>query len=610
MLPTTKEEILKLGWDKPDIILISGDVYIDSPFIGTAVIGNWLSANGYRVAVIAQPDIHTDEIAALGEPKLFWGVSAGAMDSFVANYTSLNKFRNDDDLTPGAINSRRPDRACMVYTNLIRKNFKNTKPIVLGGVEASLRRIVHYDFQDNALRRSILFDAKADIIIYGMGERATLALANALRGGKDWRAIKGLCYISKTALPDSSELPSFEECKTNPDKFFEAFVSFYKNETLKEPKLLIQKHADRFLVQNPKQPTLTTQELDAVYDLDYTREVCPSCAKLGKVKAQETIKFSVTTHRGCYGECNFCSIAVHQGKEVVSRSEKSILAEIEKISKLPGFKGYIGDLGGPTANMFGSRCKRLSKDFTGQTPSSKAGGAPDKSIPPQRSKAAFVAARQDIDAPFLAGSCGLRRCLFPKMCANLHCGHDRQIELLKKARKIYGIKKVFVSSGIRYDMICQDKDNGQNYLNELLSSHISGQMKIAPEHTDDKVLELMGKPGSEILRRFLEMLKKRSADGAVFHSDKKNDYAPPSSIFLTYYFIAAYPGCTEKEMRNLKNFIGANLKIRPEQTQIFTPTPSTNATLMYYCGKDLSGGKIFVEKDRNKKQKQKRIICG
>lgn len=552
-LPTTKEEINKLGWDKPDIILISGDTYIDSPFIGTAVIGNWLTSKGFKVAVIAQPDIQTDDIARLGEPALYWGVSAGAMDSFVSNYTALNKFRNDDDLTPGGINNRRPDRASMVYTNLIRKHFKNTKPIVLGGVEASLRRIVHYDFKDNALRRSILFDAKADIISYGMGEKAMLELAEALRDGKEWRAVKGLCYIAKEAPESAIEIPSFEECKADKDNFFKAFTSFYKNETAKQPEVLYQKHADRYLVHNPRQPLLTTEELDAVYDLDYTREVHPFYAKIGKVKAQDTIKFSITTHRGCVGECNFCSIAVHQGKEVVSRSEESVLKEAEKITKLKDFKGYITDLGGPTANMFAIKCSVNGN----------------------------------------AGNCENKRCLFPDVCENLVFGHNRQMEMLKKVSMLEGVKKVFISSGIRYDMICGDGENGQKYLDLIVDRHTSGQMKIAPEHCDDTVLALMGKPSAKQLKQFTEMFKQ---------SNKKNQ-------FLTYYFIAAYPGCGEREMRNLQNFIGRNLRINPEQVQIFTPTPSTNATMMYYCEKDLSGNKIFVEKDRNNKQKQKRIIC-
>ena len=559
-LPTTKEEIIKLGWNKPDIILISGDTYIDSPFIGTAVIGNWLTKNGFKVAVIAQPDLTTDDIARLGEPALYWGVSAGAMDSFVSNYTALNKFRNDDDLTPGGINNRRPDRACMVYTNLIRKYFKNTKPIVLGGVEASLRRVVHYDFKDNALRRSILFDAKADILSYGMGEKSMLELAESFKNDKDWKNIKGLCYISKEKPENTLEIGSFEECKENKDNFYTAFCVFYNNECAREPKVLCQKHAERYLVQNPRQPALTTEELDEVYDLDYTREVHPYYAKMGKVKAQDTIKFSITTHRGCFGECNFCSIAVHQGKEVVSRSEKSILAEAGKIAKLKDFKGYINDLGGPTANMYSAKCSENKN----------------------------------------AGKCGNKRCLFPSTCGNLLYGHNKQTELLEKVSAIEGVKKVFISSGIRYDMICGDKENGQSYLNRIAGNHTSGQMKIAPEHCDEKVLALMGKPKAETLKEFAGMFEK-SADAALHSSN--------SRIFLTYYFIAAYPGCSESEMFNLWRFIGKNLKTHPEQVQIFTPTPSTNATMMYYTEKDLAGNKIFVEKDRNNKQKQKRIIC-
>jgi len=553
-LPTTKEEIKNLGWNKPDIILISGDTYIDSPFMGTAIIGNWLAAHGFKVAVIAQPDVNSDEIARLGEPELFWGVSAGAMDSFVANYTALNKFRNDDDLTPGGINNLRPDRACMVYTNLIRRYFKNTKPVVLGGVEASLRRITHYDFKDNALRRSILFDAKADAIVYGMGEQASLDLAVALRDEKEWRSIKGLCYIAKEKPEGALEIPSFEECKENKDKFFEAFTTFYKNETIKEPRALVQKHAERYLVQNPHAAPLTPKELDEVYDLDYTREVHPYYAKLGKVKAQDTIKFSITTHRGCVGECNFCSIAAHQGKQVVSRSDASILAEAKKITELKDFKGYITDLGGPTANMFEMHCKTQG----------------------------------------VAGSCENKQCLFPNECPSLINGHNKQLALLEKVAKLPGVKKVFISSGIRYDLICNDKESGQKYLNAITANHISGQMKVAPEHTNDKVLALMGKPDSSLLKQFIEMFK--TATPAT------------QKMFLTYYFIAAYPGCGEKEMRELQSFIGRNLKIHPEQVQIFTPTPSTVATAMYYCEKDLQGNKIFVEKDRNNKQKQKRII--
>jgi uncharacterized radical SAM protein YgiQ len=556
-LPTTKEEMQQLGWSIPDVILISGDTYIDSPFIGTAVIGNWLTSKGFKVAIIAQPDVKTNDITRLEEPKLFWGVSAGAMDSLVSNYTALNKFRNDDDLTPGGINNRRPDRAIMVYTNLIRKYFKNTKPIVLGGLEASLRRIAHYDYKDNALRRSILFDSKADIITYGMGEKSMLELAQCMQTGKNWKHIKGICYISKEKTEECKEIPSFEECKENKDKFFEAFDTFYNNVCSQNVKVLVQKHADRYLIHNPKQDVLSTQELDAIYNLDYTREVHPYYEKFGKVKAQDTIKFSITTHRGCFGECNFCSIAVHQGKEIISRSEESILKEAEKITKLKDFKGYITDLGGPTANMFEAKCA-INKT---------------------------------------AGKCANKRCLFPEVCKNLIPGHNQQLELLKKVGALPNVKKVFISSGIRYDIICADEENGQRYLDFVVKNNTSGQMKIAPEHCDDKVLSLMGKPSAKTLTKFIEIF------------NKSNNINQKEKYFLTYYFIAAYPDCGDKEMKNLQYFIGKNLRIHPEQVQVFTPTPSTNATLMYYTEKDLNGNKIFVEKDRNNKQKQKRIVC-
>lgn len=413
-------------------------------------------------------------------------------------------------------------------------------------MEASLRRMVHYDFKDNNLRRSILFDAKADILAYGMAEKTMFELVTALRDGKEWRDIKGLCYIAKEKKENSLEILSFEECMNDKDKFFEAFSAFYKNSCSKDEKIISQKNIDRYLIHNPKQPPLNTQELDEIYDLDYTRELHPFYAKQGKIKAQDTIKFSITTHRGCSGECNFCSIAIHQGKEVVSRSPESILKEAEKITKLPDFKGYITDLGGPTANMYESHCSVNGN----------------------------------------AGSCANKRCLFPSACKNLVFGHNKQIDILKKVSELPGVKAVFISPGIRYDMVCSDISNGQNYLNQVVEYNLSGQMKIAPEHCDNKVLALMGKPSANQLPQFVEMFKK---------SSKKKQ-------FLTYYFIAAYPGCTEKEMRNLDNYIKKNLKLNPEQVQIFTPTPSTNATMMYFCEKDLEGNNIFVEKDRNRKQ--------
>jgi uncharacterized radical SAM protein YgiQ len=568
-LPATIDEIKKLKWSKPDIILVSGDAYIDSPFMGVSIIGNYLSAKGFKTAIIPQPDINGADIAALGEPRLFWGVSAGAMDSFVSNWTALNKFRNEDDLTPGGINNRRPNRASIVYSNLIRRFFKNTKPIVLGGLEASLRRISHYDFQDNSIRRSLLFDAKADILIYGMGEKAVLELAQALNEGRNWQDIKGLCFISKEKKEKALEINSFEECLQNKDVFFNSFKLFYENAVSANPQILLQKHSERYLIQNPPQPPLTQKELDAVYDLDFNRQVHPHCAALGAVKAQETVKFSITSHRGCFGECNFCSIAVHQGKQTISRSRSSIIKEAKKIAALKDFKGCISDIGGPSANMFGCACSQNKN----------------------------------------AGSCRDKRCLFPDICKNLVFGHKEQIELFSEVSKIDRVKKVFVSSGIRHDLIIADKECGAMWLDKVLQNHTSGQLKIAPEHINGDVLSFMGKPKAadlfDFLKLFEEMNKKTAARGIPLKAER-----PSFKRFLTYYFIAAHPGCSGKEMGELKLWTDRNLKFTPQQVQIFTPLPSTWSAAMYFAEKDLQGNKIFVEKDRNEKQKQKRLITG
>ena len=552
-LPTTKEEINKLNWDKPDIILISGDVYIDSPFNGTAVIGNWLTLHGFKVAVISQPDTNNDDITRLGEPSLYWAVSAGAMDSLVANYTATEKFRNEDDLTPGGINNKRPDRACMVYSNLIRRYFKNTKPIVLGGIEASLRRVVHYDIKDKKLRRSLLFDAKADILAYGMAEKTMLELAYALRDNKDYHDIKGLCYISKNPKEGYIDIPSFEECVQDKSLFREMFKTFYENSAYVNSKGLNQKHDTRYLIHNPPQDLLTQEELDKVYDMDFTREVHPYYAKKGNVKAQETIKFSVVSHRGCCGECNFCAIAVHQGKSVISRSKESILKEVNMLVQKPDFKGYIFDIGGPTGNMYKIACK-----VHGTT-----------------------------------GKCKNKRCLYPSVCENIVFSHDKQIDLLSEAAKNSKIKKVFVSSGIRHDLIMADKQNGKRYLEYLSKNNISGQLKIAPEHTSENVLESMGKPKQTVFLDFMNEFKRINQ---------------PLNQFLTCYFMVDHPGCSLYDCEDLLLFINQNLKFRPEQVQVFTPTPSTFSTLMYYTEQDLNGNDIFVEKDRNARMKQKLII--
>ena len=557
-LPTTMEEVKKLGWGDLDVILISGDTYIDSSYNGSAVIGKWLLKHGFKVGIIAQPDINSDlDIKRLGVPRLYWAISGGCVDSMVANYTATKKKRKQDDFTPGGENIKRPDRAVIAYTNLIKRFFKNYNiPIVISGIESSLRRITHYDYWSNSLRRPIIFDAKADILSYGMGEKSMLALARALKGGREWRNIRGLCYISKDKNESYLELPSYEECVADKFKFIDAFNNFYINCDPITAKGLYQKCGDRYLIQNPPSENFTSDELDEIYSMDFEREVHPYYKKMGNVRALDTIKNSVTTHRGCYGECNFCAIAIHQGRTVVSRSEDSIVEEIKEIASAPKFKGYISDVGGPTANMYQVECTKKLK----------------------------------------LGACPDRRCLYPKKCPALKIDHSKQIDLLKRLKKIDKIKKIFIASGIRYDMILDDSKCGQIYLEELVKDHVSGQMKIAPEHTEDKVLSLMGKDGKAPLKEFKNRFYKINEKYGL-------------KQFLTYYLIAAHPGCDEKDMLDLKKFASAELKVNPEQVQIFTPTPSTYSTLMYYTEiNPFTGKKMFVEKDNGRKQRQKDIV--
>src|SRR3989339_416801 len=556
-LPTTKEELKKLGWSKLDIILITGDAYIDSPYVGVSVIGKTLLKAGYKVGIIAQPDVNSaEDISRLGEPKLFWGVSAGCIESMVSNYTATKKRRKKDDFTPGGENVKRPDRSVIAYSNLIRKFFKNTKPIVLGGIEASLRRIPHYDYWDNKIRRSILFDSKADLLVYGMGEKTVLELADKLQKGDSVENIRGLCYISKTAKEGYIILPPYEEVKTDKNTFIDMFNIFYNNNDPITANGLCQKQDTRYLIQNPSQYNLNSEEFSNICNLPYERDVHPYYKKDGAVRALETIRFSVNTHRGCYGQCNFCSISVHQGTTVISRTVESILTEIEEITKLQDFKGYISDLGGPTANMYAIECEKKLKN----------------------------------------GQCREKKCLHPKICENLKISHKKQLELLSKIRNIPKIKKVFIASGIRYDMLMNDKECMNDYMKDLVLYHISGQLKIAPEHTEDKVLKIMGKTSQSYLCDFKDIF------------DRLNKQYGKEQ-FLTYYLIAAHPGCEINDMNNMKKFIIEKLKLIPEQIQIFTPSPSTYSTLMYYTETDpFTKEKIFVEKDLGKKELQKRVI--
>lgn len=546
------------GWDALDVILVTGDAYIDSPFIGVAVIGKVLAAAGYRVGIISQPDPATgDDITRLGEPELFWGISGGSIDSMVANYTASGKKRRSDDYTPGGRNERRPDRAVLVYANLIRRYCKNTAPLVLGGIEASLRRIAHYDAWSNKVRRSILFDAKADYLLYGMAERSVVELADALGKGDDPRSIRGLCYATREIPAACLELPSYQEVVESKEAFTRMFQLFYQNNDAITGLTLAQLQDSRYLVQNSPAYPLTQEELDRLHSMDFARDAHPAELERGKIRALETIRFAIATHRGCYGECNFCAIAVHQGRTVTWRSRRSIVREAGEIARHPQFKGSLHDVGGPTANMYGFECKKkLAK-----------------------------------------GSCANKRCLFPTVCKQLRIDHGPQIELLRELRSVEGVRRVVVASGIRYDMILADRENGLAYLREIVRHHVSGQLKIAPEHSEERVLACMGKPKSEALLQFKDLFERLNKE------EGRNQ-------FLTYYMIAAHPGSTEVDMRQLREFCTKELNLLPRQVQIFTPTPSTYSTLMYWTGRNpFTGESCFVEQTIAGREKQKRIVA-
>lgn len=558
-MPTTTEEMRALGWDRADIVIVSGDTYIDTPCDGAAVIGRVLMDAGYRVGIIAQPDVAGGgDISRLGEPLLFWGVTAGSVDSLVSNYTSSGKRRAQDDLTPGGRNNRRPDRACIVYANLIRRHFRNTVPIVLGGIEASLRRVAHYDFRDDAVRRSLLFDAKADVLIYGMGERAVLDLAGRLKRGEDWRSVRGICHIAGSAPPEYAALPSYETVAHDRSEFIRMSELFFHNSDPIAGRGMVQKHGDRFLVHNRPAAPLAPAELDRVHELPFELDAHPYYKKMGRVKALDTVRFSITTHRGCFGGCNFCSISAHQGAGIVSRSEESILREARRMAKHASFAGTIADIGGPTANMYGMYCAKMARK----------------------------------------GACTERRCLAPRSCKSMGISHKRVIGLLRRIRRVPGVRHAFVASGIRHDLVMADKEHGGEYLSEIAHHHVSGQLKVAPEHSDGRVLALMGKPPVASLLAFRELFTQLSRKFG------KRQY-------LTYYLIAAHPGCNLQDMRALAQFTRKELHLTPEQVQIFTPLPSTWSTVMYYTGIDpFTGEKIFVERDMREKEKQKKALTG
>jgi len=562
--PTTIDEMQARSWSAPDVIVVSGDAYIDSPYSGAAVIARLLESKGYKVAVIAQPDVHSHaDIRRLGEPTLFWAVTGGCVDSMVANYTASGRRRKSDDFTPGGINNARPDRAIIAYCNLIRAAFKPCKPIVIGGVEASLRRIAHYDFWSDKVRRPVLFDAKADILVYGMAERAVIELAQALRDGQPWEQIRGICFArpSVNGVPANAlELPEYKLVSVKNAQGYQAFLKMFRlfaeNQEARSAKPLVQLVDSRNLIHNPPAFLLTAAELDQIYALPFELDAHPEYKNKGAVRALDTIRFSITTHRGCYGACNFCSIAMHQGREVVSRTHTAIVDEVRRLISHPQFKGIVQDVGGPTANMYGFECRHKIQN----------------------------------------GACRDKQCLYPDLCPSLQPDHQPLIKLLNTLRSLPGIRRVFTASGIRPDLVSADARHGAEYVRCLTRYHVSGQLKLAPEHVCQHVLSFMGKPGVESMLEFKRLFEETNRQYGL-------------KQFLTYYFIAAHPGCTLDDMNSLKRFATNALKLNPEQVQIFTPTPSTWSTAMYYTGIDPeSGAPIHVARGAREREQQKKLL--
>ena len=557
-LPVSKQDMLARGWESCDFVYIIGDAYVDHPSFGHAIISRILENAGYSVGIISQPDWKKpNSINVFGRPRLGFLVSGGNMDSMVNHYSVTKHRRKTDAFTPGGIMGKRPDYATVVYCNLIRQTYKDI-PILIGGIEASLRRLAHYDYWSESLKRSILLDAQADLLMYGMGEKSIVEIADALNAGMD---VKDITYIDgtvyRTAFLDESlptvTLPSFDALKQDRRKYAESFRLQYGSCDPFTAKRLAEPYGKEFVVQNPPQKPLTTAEMDAVYSLPYCRSYHPSYKKLGGVPAIEEVKFSLVSNRGCFGACSFCALTFHQGRIIQVRSHDSILAEAQEIVKNPDFKGYIHDVGGPTANFRHPACeKQLTK-----------------------------------------GVCSGRQCLHPTPCKNMYADHSDYIALLRKLRKIPGVKKVFVRSGIRFDYLLADKKD--TFFKELVQHHISGQLKVAPEHVADAVLDRMGKPRNAVYNRFVEK---------YFALNKQygmNQYLVP-------YLMSSHPGSTLKEAIALAEYI-RDMGYNPEQVQDFYPTPSTLSSVMYYTGLDpRTMDRVYVPTDPHEKSMQRALI--
>ena len=561
MIPTSIKEVKALGWDYIDVILFTGDAYVDHPSFGTAVIARWLQKYGYRVAVVPQPNWRDDlrDFRKLGRPRLYFGVNAGAMDSMVNHYTASKRLRSDDAYTPEGRAGQRPDYAVTVYTKILKEIWPDV-PVVIGGIEASLRRFTHYDYWQDALKPSILVDSGADWLCYGMGERPILELTKAIEAGRNISDIRkipqiGFKMTGRCKLTEAIYLNSFERCLKDKPAFAENFHIIETHANMMHPKVLVEPVGDGYVQINPPYPPATQQEMDSFWDLPFTK--LPHPRYKGKhIPAFEMIKFSINTHRGCFGGCNFCTIAAHQGKFIQSRSEDSIIKEIQKLKELPSFAGNISDVGAPTANMYGMKGKNEE----------------------------------------MCAKCIRKSCLFPVPCKNMDRSHARLLKLYSRIASVKGIKHAYIGSGIRYDLFLDEKgfvdETSYPYLKELILEHTSGRLKVAPEHTEPEVLKLMAKPSFALFERL-----RKEFDIIVRNSPKKCELVP--------YFISSHPGCGMREMRRLAQ----NPALRGlymDQVQDFTPTPMTTSSVMFYTGLDPKNlQKVYVERDLDKKKEQK-----
>jgi uncharacterized radical SAM protein YgiQ len=561
MIPTSRREVEDLGWDYIDIILFSGDAYVDHPSFGAAVIARWLQKHGYRIAVVPQPNWRDDlrDFKKLGEPRLYFGVTSGAMDSMVNHYTAAKRLRHDDAYTPDGKAGQRPDYAVNVYTKILKQLYPQI-PVVIGGIEASLRRVTHYDYWKDALMPSILVSSGADWLCYGMGERPMLELTKGIEAQRNihqMRTIPQIAFLmtGKNKAKDALILHSYEECCRDKAAFAENFHQIETHANMLHPATIIEPVSDGYVQINPPYPPATEQEMDSFWELPFTK--LPHPRYQGKrIPAYDMIRFSINTHRGCFGGCNFCTIAAHQGKFIQSRSEGSILKEVKALNGLPGFSGNISDVGAPTANMYGMKGKDLS----------------------------------------ICNICRRKSCLFPTVCKNMDLSHQRLLNLYHQIDAVKGIRHSYIGSGVRYDLFLNEKgyidDTSRTYLKELVLDHTSGRLKVAPEHTEDEVLKMMAKPSFKLFER-LRML-----------FDKVNEEAG-THVELVPYFISGHPGCTMYDMEKLSRN-PALQGLYMDQVQDFTPTPMTVSSVMFYTGLDpRTMNKVFVERNIDKKKEQK-----